>query len=88
MEEAGVPGFSSDFWFGFFVPAGTPPDIVAKLNREIVKVLQLPEVRDRLMAQGDFVIGSTPEAFRDKIRDDVAKYRDIIRKGNIPQIDN
>jgi tripartite-type tricarboxylate transporter receptor subunit TctC len=88
MEEAGVPGFSSDFWFGFFVPAGTPPDIVARLNREIVKVLQLPEVRDRLMAQGDFVIGSTPEAFRDKIRDDVAKYRDIIRKGNIPQIDN
>jgi tripartite-type tricarboxylate transporter receptor subunit TctC len=88
MEEAGVPGFSSDFWFGFFVPAGTPPDIIARLNREIVKVLQLPEVRDRLMAQGDFVIGSTPEAFRDKIRDDVAKYRDVIRKGNIPQIDN
>jgi tripartite-type tricarboxylate transporter receptor subunit TctC len=88
MQEAGVPGFSSDFWFGFFVPAGTPPEIVARLNREIVRVLQLPEVRDRLAAQGDIVIGSTPEAFRDKIRDDVAKYRDIIRKGNIPQIDN
>jgi len=88
MQEAGVPGFSSDFWFGFFVPAGTPPEIIARLNREIVKVLQLPEVRDRLAAQGDIVIGSTPEAFRDKIRDDVAKYRDVIRKGNIPQIDN
>ena len=88
MQEAGVPGFSSDFWFGFFVPAGTPPEIIARLNREIVKVLQLPEVRDRLSAQGDIVIGSTPEAFRDKIRDDVAKYRDVIRKGNIPQIDN
>jgi tripartite-type tricarboxylate transporter receptor subunit TctC len=88
MEEAGVPGFSSDFWFGFFVPAGTPPEIITRLNREIVKVLQLPEVRERLMAQGDFVIGSTPEAFRDKIRDDIAKYREIMRKGNIPQIDN
>lgn len=88
MAESGLPGFSSDFWFGFFVPAGTPRDIVARLNREIVKVLQLPEVRDKLMAQGDFVIGSTPEEFRDKIREDVAKYREIIRRGNIPQIDN
>jgi tripartite-type tricarboxylate transporter receptor subunit TctC len=88
MEEAGVPGFTSDFWFGFFVPAGTPREIIARLNREIVKVLQIPEVRERLMAQGDFVIGSSPEEFRAKIRSDVEKYRDIIRKGNIPQIDN
>ena len=87
MAESGLPGFTSDFWFGFFVPRGTPRPIVERLNREIVAALQIPEVRDRLTAQADFIVGSTPDELREKIRTDVALYREIMRKGNIPQIE-
>jgi tripartite-type tricarboxylate transporter receptor subunit TctC len=88
MAESGLPGFSSDFWFGFFAPAGTPQPIVTRLNAEIVKILNSPEVRDRLTAQGDFIIASTPQALREKLAQDVANYREVMRKGNIPQLEH
>ena len=87
LAESGLPEFNSDFWFGFFAPAGTPAHIVSRLNREIVAILKTPEVQDRLSAQGDFVIGSTPDELRKKMADDIARFREIMRKGNIPQIE-
>jgi tripartite-type tricarboxylate transporter receptor subunit TctC len=84
LSEAGLAGFNSDFWFGFFVPAGTPPEIAARLNREIVSILKQPEMREKITALGDIVIASTPEAFADKIARDIARYRQVVQDAKIP----
>ncbi len=84
MSEAGLAGFSSDFWFGFFVPAGTPTEIAARLNREIVAILRHPDMREKITALGDIIIASTPEAFADKIRSDIARYRQVVQDAKVP----
>ena len=58
-----IPGFESTSWQGYFVPAGTPRDIVVKLQQETAKVLKLPDVMERLRAGGNEGVGSTPEEF-------------------------
>src|SRR5688572_18863725 len=63
IAEAGVPGYEAVFWFGTFVPAGTPREIVTRLNGDIRKVLQTPEVRQRLLESGLVATGSSPEEF-------------------------
>jgi tripartite-type tricarboxylate transporter receptor subunit TctC len=63
MAEAGFPGVEMNSWSGLLAPAKTPPEIVAKLNREAVKALQSPDVRDKLVAQGALVVASTPQEF-------------------------
>src|SRR2546428_7521508 len=62
IAEAALPGFESNSWQGFFVPARTPRDIVDAIQRETVKALNAPDVRDRLIAIGVGIVGSTPEA--------------------------
>jgi len=84
MSEAGLPGFSSDFWFGFFAPAGTPPPIAARLTREIVAILHNPDIRERITSQGDIIIASTPDAFAQKIKADIARYRQVVKDARIP----
>lgn len=86
LAELELAAFDSDFWTGFFVPAKTPREIVIRLNAEIVKILHAPELRDRLVANGDLIVASTPEALRDQIAIDVAGYGEIMRQGNLPQI--
>jgi tripartite-type tricarboxylate transporter receptor subunit TctC len=84
MSEAGLPGFSSDFWFGFFAPTGTPPPIAARLTREIVAILHNPDIRERITSQGDIIIASTPDAFAQKIKADIARYRQVVKDARIP----
>ena len=74
-----LPGFEALQWFGILMPAGTPADIVAKLNAETVKVLHLPEVRERFQAMGLEIVGNTPEQFAAFMRAETAKWGKIVK---------
>ena len=80
LSEAGLTGFSADNWFGILCPAGTPGDVVAKLNTDIVKALDSAEVRNIITTQGGEVIGSTPEQMAAQIRGDRAKWGKVVRE--------
>ena len=83
IAEAGVPGFEAAGWFGFAAPARTPKEIVAALNKEIVRILALPDVRERLIAQGAEPVGDTPEAFAQYIKSEAAKWGKVIKTLNL-----
>ena len=84
VAESGYPGFDAVNWQGLLLPANTPMDIARRYQREIVKVLATPEIRERLVAGGQDVIASTPEEFTARIRADVAKFGRVIRDAKIP----
>jgi tripartite-type tricarboxylate transporter receptor subunit TctC len=79
MAESGFPGFSAVNWYGIYVPAGTPREIVTKLNQEIVKVLNLPDVRERFASQGATLIGNTPEQHGAFLRAEMEKWNKTAR---------
>lgn len=83
MIEAGVPGYTAVTWNGILAPAGTPKDVVAKLNEAIVQVLRAPEMRQRLAAMGQDVLVSTPEEFAAFIRDETVKWRHTIETAGV-----
>jgi tripartite-type tricarboxylate transporter receptor subunit TctC len=64
-------------------PAKTPRDITTALNREIVALLQAPDVKERLAAEGSTVVASTPEALREHLRRDIAKWQNVVKTANI-----
>jgi tripartite-type tricarboxylate transporter receptor subunit TctC len=78
-----VPGVALDVWLGVFMPAGVPADIVGKVNTDIARVLNQPEVKANLAGQGIEVSTSTPEALAATIRDDHARWGKVIREANI-----
>lgn len=78
-----LPGFEVVNWFGLVLPAGTPREVIARLNTEITKVLAIPEVREKLIAQGTDPVGGTPEAFGAFIQSETSKWARIIKQGNI-----
>ena len=78
-----VPGVALDVWLGVFMPAGVPKEILTKVNADIAQVLQSPEVRTSLAAQGIEPTTSTPEALAQTIRDDHARWGKVIREANI-----
>ena len=77
------PEFESDNWYAFFVPAGTPQDIVAKLNAEILKALKAPDVIDYLSHDGADPVGSTPAELAANYRREIVKYAKLIKAANI-----
>ena len=77
------PGFESDNWYAMFFPAGTPKDLVAKMNAEILKALKAPEIRDFIIKEGGDPVGSTPEELAAYFKREVDKYAKIIKAGNI-----
>ena len=77
------PGFESDNWYAMFFPAGTPKDIVAKMNGEILSALKAPEIRDFIVKEGGDPVGSTPEELSAYFKREVEKYAKIIKAGNI-----
>ena len=77
------PGFESDNWYAMFFPAGTPKDVVAKLNAEIIKALKASDVNGFIVKEGGDPVGSTPEELAAYFQKEVAKYAKIIRAGNI-----
>ena len=83
FKESGVEGVAMDSWVGIFAPANTPPNIIAKLNEATNKVLQSPQVKERLLAAGIVAANETPAAFDQSIKADAALYEKIIREANI-----
>ena len=79
MAEAGVPGFDISTWYGILAPANTPPDIVKKLNAEIVRILASDDMRDKLKAQGAESSPTSPEEFAAFIRAEWTKYAKIVK---------
>jgi len=79
MMEAGVPGYEATNWFGTAVPAKTPPAIVAKLSQDIGRVLHLPDVRERLLAQGMEPVSNTPEEFSTYVRSEMTKWARVVK---------
>ena len=80
---AGVPGYESTNSVGVLAPARTPREIVAKLNAEIVRILGLPDVRERLFAMGAEPVASTAEQFREFIRSEIAKWAKVVKDAGI-----
>lgn len=82
-ESAGFEGFDADIWFGILAPAGTPPDVVQKLNAEIGRALGSQEVQDRLAAQLFAIQTATPAAFGDLIKRDLARWSKLVKEAGI-----
>jgi tripartite-type tricarboxylate transporter receptor subunit TctC len=84
IAESGLPGFESSSWQGWFVPANTPSEIVALIQREAAKALNAPDVRERLEATANEVVASTPEAFAAVFKNDLAKFARVVKDAKIP----
>jgi len=78
-----LKGFEADSWFGLMAPAGTPRDVVVKLNAEVQKVLTSADIKEKLLAQGGLVHGGTPDDMAAQIRKDVAKWGKVVRTANV-----
>ena len=83
IAEAGVPGFAVNNWYGVFVPDGTPREIVARLNTELVKILHLPDVKQRLLDSGIEAISNTPEQFVVYIQAETRKWAKVVKDANV-----
>ena len=79
VDESGVRGYEVLVWFGVVAPAGVPRDIVMKLNTEINKILQLPDVRERFQAGGVEPVGGPPEKFGDHLKAEIAKWGKVVK---------
>ena len=83
VAEAGVPGYEYTNWYGLLAPGATPKDAIAKLNREVVRILQLPDVKERLTADGAEVVGSTPEEFAAFLKREQEKFAKVVKSAGI-----
>jgi tripartite-type tricarboxylate transporter receptor subunit TctC len=83
LAECGYPDIEGDSFVGFVVPAGTPKDVIALLNREIVASLATPEMKERQAMLGNDIVASTPEAFGERIRAELALWARVVRAANI-----
>ena len=80
VAEAGkLPGFEASSWFGLLAPAGTPPEVVSRLQQESAKALGLPAVKERLLAQGAIPSGNTPQEFTQLINDEIGKWAAVVK---------
>ena len=83
VDEAGVPGYEVGVWFGVLTVAGTPPDIVKRLNTEMAKILTSPEIKDRISKSGVDVVAGPPEQFSAFLKSEVARWAKVIQDANI-----
>ena len=78
-----LPGYSATTWFGMWVPLNTPKEIANKLNQGIVRALKLPDVQERLKANGMESGGNSPDQFNQFVVEEIAKYTRVVKNGNI-----
>ena len=83
VAESGYPGFEALAWHGILAPARTPPEILKRLNAELVKELADPATRELLVKQAMAIVGSTPEAFADFIKADIATWKAVAADAHI-----
>jgi tripartite-type tricarboxylate transporter receptor subunit TctC len=79
LSQAGVRDFEISTWIGLLAPAKTPDDVVNKLHREVVRIVQLPEVRERFATLGMVPVGDTPAQFAEHIRSELPKYEKLVK---------
>lgn len=79
VDQAGLKGYETAAWSGLYAPAGTPPEVIARLHAEVVKILKMPSVREQLAGQGAEAGGDTPEEFGRFTRDEISKWAKIIK---------
>lgn len=80
VDESGVPGFKNITWHSVLVPAGTPKSIVKRLNVEMVKIVNLPDVKERFLGQGLTPVGSTPEQMSALIKEETMEYGKLVKQ--------
>jgi len=83
LRESGLPAYEINAWFGLLAPAGTPPEVVARLNAELAAALKAPEVRERLAGEGAEPAPGTPEQFARLLRAEVALWAQVVRSAAI-----
>jgi len=83
FAELGYPKIAVSLWYGLLAPAGTPMPLIQRLNREVVKALDAPEVRERLLAQGAEPMPGTPEAFASFMQEEMAKWAPVVKQAGI-----
>ena len=83
IAEAALPGYEAAGWFGFAAPARTPREVIVRLNKEIVRIIQLPDVKERLISQGAEPVGDSPEEFAQFIKAEAAKWGKVIKALNL-----
>ncbi|MGH8621574.1 MAG: Bug family tripartite tricarboxylate transporter substrate binding protein, partial [Burkholderiales bacterium] len=83
IAEAALPGYSVTNWIGLFAPAGTPRDIVVKLNGETVRVMQTPEIQKRLTSEGAKFTRTTPDEFTAFVKSEIAKWAKVVKEAGI-----
>ena len=79
IAEAALPGYETGIWFGIVAPAGTPPEVISRLNAELVKAAASTEFRERLTGHGFEVVSSTPEQMADSVRSEMAKWGKVVK---------
>ena len=79
IAETGISGYEASSWFGVLAPAGTPKDIVAKIQGDIARALNAPEIKERLSGQGAEPVGNTPEQFAEHIKAESAKWARVVK---------
>ena len=82
-----VPGYEITSWHGFFVPARTPPDVIARLHDEVVRAGKLPDVKDRIEAAGNEVIANSPQEFATIFHADMEKFKKLVQTAKLPPQD-
>jgi tripartite-type tricarboxylate transporter receptor subunit TctC len=85
IAESGFPGYEVSSWQGIFAPAGTPKDVVAKINGEVVRMLNLPQVQERIRLEGAEPVGSTPEEFTKRVANEIAKWSKVAKAAGIAE---
>jgi len=83
VAESGVPGYEIASWFGVLGPVKMTPEIIARLNRDLVRAVQAPETKERLANEGAEAIGSTPAQFAAYLREELARYGKLIKDAGI-----
>ncbi|MFC5499543.1 Bug family tripartite tricarboxylate transporter substrate binding protein [Caenimonas terrae] len=83
VAESGYRDFEADQWYGMVAPAGTPPAVIAKLNAQINKSLDSPELKARLVNEGAVAVSATPEAFGAHIAREIARWQPVIKSGRV-----
>lgn len=83
VAEAGLPGFEVNNWYGVYVPTGTPKEVVSKIHTDVMKALQTPEVKKRMLDSGIIAVWSTPEQFVAFQQAETRKWAKVIKDANI-----
>ena len=83
VSEAGIKGIDTGIWLGLFAPVGTPPAIIARLNAEVNKVLQMPDVREKIANGGAVAVGGTSEEFAAFVKADYAKWGKVVKESGV-----